>query len=92
MIKSFKVLLPFLVEFKKEEVLEEKIVFLNFEEGKSYLPSGEVLSEDLNHLILEKFFQEQKKTFPIIPEELIEVMNTEKDLTKDSAKHIFRRN
>jgi len=88
-IKSFKMLMPFLIEQEDSK----KIVFLNFEEGKSYFSLNFEQTDDvLNAEIFQEVFKEKKKNSPQIPEELTEVMNTEKDLTKDSARHIFRRN
>jgi hypothetical protein len=88
MIKSFKILMPLLIETEDSK----KIVLLNFEDGKSYFVNFEETDADFNLNIIEEFLKQQKRNAPVIPDELLDVMNTEKDLTKDSAKHIFRRN
>jgi len=79
----------------------EKIVFMDFTNGKTYnlklnLDSGDFGLEELNKDDSQSCFEDVKKLqqslAPEIPvDEIREVLNTEKNLSKQNESHIFRR-
>lgn len=79
----------------------EKIVFMDFTNGKTYnlklnLDSGDFCLEELNKDDSQSCFEDVKKLqqslAPEIPvDEIREVLNTEKNLSKQNESHIFRR-
>lgn len=79
----------------------EKIVFMDFTNGKTYnlklnLDSGDFGLEELNKDDSQSCFEDVKKLqqslVPEIPvDEIREVLNTEKNLSKQNESHIFRR-
>jgi hypothetical protein len=78
---------------------KDQLVFMDFNEMKVYeilIKDSKLFLSQIDHKTSEECFedvQEQQKTMnPDLPlEEIFEVMRTEKDLSEQNSKHIFRR-
>lgn len=81
-----------------------KLVFMNFSDGKAYRlviynkPAfgDEIILVEVENEISEKYFKDfedhKSDMAPEIPlDQISKVLNTEKDLTRQNEKHLFRR-
>lgn len=95
------------IDFLSPMMLKDskKLIFMNFSEGKVYdLFPYKVLGGDTEIMlrefdekktkeIFEEFNNHRSKNEPEIPiEQIAQVLGTEKDLSQQNEKHIFRRN
>lgn len=81
-----------------------KLIFMNFSDGKAYklgifnrLGVGtEIILVEVDNEMSEKYFKDfedhKSDMVPEIPlDQISKVLNTEKDLTRQNEKHLFRR-
>lgn len=69
-----------------------KIFFLDFIDGKLYNLDGTDAGEEVTKSVIEDVQQQQESMMPNIPyEDIYEVMSTEKKISQENDKHIFRR-
>lgn len=89
MINFLNVVMPIRISIENGE---NGIFFVDFANGIVFDISGKQVDSSLKDEIMDVIRGEQQAGMPIIPYEKInEVMNTEKKLTEDNNKHIFRR-
>ena len=88
MVKSFSVLVPAVVEFD----YGAKMVFLNIENQRVYGLDGRQLTDEEASAVFSAMSSIQEENIQEIPyDKIYEVMETEKRLSEDNNKHIFRR-
>ena len=69
-----------------------KIYFLDFIAGKLYDLDGKEADTSVTSSVIKDVQEQQESMMPNIPyDDIYEVMNTEKKLSEQNDKHIFRR-
>lgn len=82
---SVSILLPVLVD--------SQVLFVDLASASVHKVDGVRASADVEGRVLSELEAQQESSAPSIPyEQIREVMMTERNLAKDNAKHIFRRN
>lgn len=86
---SVSILLPVVLNSKDKS----EIFFVDFSSMSVYNSSGELASFDKSQVIISEIQAEQEASMPKIPhDEILEVLRTEKNLSKDNGKYIFKGN
>jgi hypothetical protein len=85
---SVSILFPVLL--KSEDSSE--VLFMDFSTSSLYRATGELASEEQRDEVLLEIAEQQRLSTANVPyDQIREVMNTEKRLSSENAKHIFRR-
>lgn len=88
MIKSINILQPIMVGTEEGQ----KIFFADPLEQKVYDSNAQIAPQDVISAIFTDIQQQIASSIPPMPvEKIYEVMNTEKQLSDDNGKHVFRR-
>lgn len=83
---SVSILLPVL--FSSDD--ESEVLFVDFFSMSVYTRDGKSAREDMAEAVLQEIASQQESSMPRVPrDQIIEVMNTERDLSSDNH-HIFR--
>lgn len=83
---SVSILLPVLFTLGDES----EVLFVDFSSMSVYTTEGKAASEDKVNAVLQEIASEQESSMPIIPrDQIMEVMNTERDLSSSNHHHIF---
>jgi hypothetical protein len=89
MIKSVNILQPVMVQYENNS----QIFFMDPMNQKVFDFSYKEVPQDLSDDIFYKMNEQVSENLPEMPlKEIYEVMNTERQLSEDNDKHIFRRN
>lgn len=85
---SVSILLPVILNFEDKS----EVFFIDFSSMSVYESSGNLASFDKSQIIISEIQAEQEASMPKIPhDEILEVLRTEKNLSKDNGNY-FRRN
>lgn len=88
MVKSLSTLVPAVIEFD----YGSKVVFLNIDNQRAYGLDGNQLADEEASAVFSAMNSIQEENIQEIPyDKIYEVMETEKRLSEDNSKHIFRR-
>lgn len=69
------------------------VLFADIASGLLYRSSGEEASQEESDAVFSEISGQQEYSMPKIPhEQIMNVLNTERGLSQENAKHIFRRN
>lgn len=87
-VKSLDVLATVLVDFEAGP----EIFHIDISGERVFKSDGALASEEVRSAVISNIKGHQEATMPEIPyEKIYEVMNTEKTLSEENNKHIFRR-
>jgi hypothetical protein len=85
---SVSILVPVLVRSGSSS----EIMFADFSDSALYLSSGELAPEQVSAEVFSEMDAQNESSAPEVPYgQINEVMRTERNLSRDNAKHIFRR-
>lgn len=85
---SVSILVP--VMFKSES--SSQLMFVDFPSGSLYDASGNLATEQQRDEVFSEMRRQREAYMPHVPyDQIREVANTERRLSEDNAKHVFRR-
>lgn len=89
MINSLNIVMPIRLELKGGKI---GIFMVDLANQIVFDINGEQVSTEIQEEIMNNMRDQQEATMPEIPyDKIYEVMNTEKKLTEENNKHVFRR-
>ena len=85
---SVSILVPVMVKSESSS----ELMFIDFASASLYDASGKPATEEQRDSVLADMRRQREAYMPHVPyDQIREVANTERNLSKDNAKHVFRR-